>query len=40
MRSIARISLLVMLLALSGTNAFALDKQDAKKAVPCGALLL
>ncbi|HYA86377.1 MAG TPA: cysteine hydrolase [Nitrospirota bacterium] len=34
MRSIARISLLVMLLALSGANAFALDKQDTKKETP------
>jgi nicotinamidase-related amidase len=37
MRSIARISLLVMLLALSGANAFALDKQDAKKEASQGS---
>ena len=32
MRSIARMSLLVVLLALSGTNVFGLDQQDTKKA--------
>ena len=32
MRSIARMSLLVVLLALTGTNAFGLDKQDTTKA--------
>jgi nicotinamidase-related amidase len=32
MRSIARISLLIVVLALSGTNVFGLDKQDTKKA--------
>ncbi len=31
MRSIARISLLIVVLALSGTNIFGLDKQDTKK---------
>ena len=37
MRSIARISLLIMLLTLPGTNAFALDKQDTKKTGPQGS---
>ncbi len=32
MRSIARMSLIVVLLALSGTNAFGLDQQDTTKA--------
>ncbi len=32
MRSIARMSLLILLLALFGTNVFGLDKQDTKKA--------
>jgi len=30
MKSIARLSLLIVILALSGTNVFALDRQDAK----------
>ena len=32
MRSIARMSLLILLLALSGTVVFGLEKQDTKKA--------
>jgi len=38
MKWLARISLLVMLLAVSGTTIFALDKQDAKKAAPQGSI--
>src|SRR5512135_2524087 len=38
MKSIARISLLVVLLTLSGTNIFGLDKQDTKKAPPQGSV--
>jgi nicotinamidase-related amidase len=37
MRPIARISLLVVLLTLSGTNIFGLDKQDTIKAPPKGS---
>src|SRR5512135_633565 len=37
MRSLARISLLVVLLTLSGTNIFGLDKQDTKKAPHLGS---
>ena len=36
MKSIVRLSLLVVLLVLSGTNVFGLDKQDTKKAPPQG----
>src|SRR5512135_2450091 len=37
MKSIARISLLVVLLTLFGTNIFGLDKQDTKKTPPQGS---
>ena len=40
MRSITRISLLVMLLTLSGTNNFALDKQDTTKTPPGGSAVV
>jgi nicotinamidase-related amidase len=38
MRSFARISFLVMLLAIYGTNVFALDKQEVKAAAPRGSI--
>jgi nicotinamidase-related amidase len=37
MRSYARISLLIVLLTVSGTNIFGLEKQDTKKAPPQGS---
>jgi nicotinamidase-related amidase len=37
MRSYARISLLIVLLILSGTNIFGFEKQDTKKAPPQGS---
>lgn len=40
MRSIARISLLVILLTLFGTNIFGLDKQDTIKATPQGSAVV
>ena len=40
MRSITRISLLIMLLTLSGTNSFARDKQDTTKTPPAGSAVV